>query len=298
MKYAVNYNVIYFILLILTTASPSKIYSQQQKGFSYPVIPENLIAKADRAEYAAINFWNDFNYEDLGPEETEQIFVDFITILDNTDKRTTQDALYAMIVNILDNEEVVDFIIDCSQKYLYDKGAPTKDHQKLSILFNLLLNNNVINSDQREIVIKMSENAKRNEKGSVSPDFKFITSKGFASSFYNNISELNLLFFFDPLCQSCLVMGEEIANSPIINEFAKDHNLNVLYITPYTDQVDSLNTYFKDIPDNWILGYNNNEIIIKEKLYFWEYIPSIYLIDNNKKIILKDALPEIGRAHV
>ena len=87
-------------------------------------------------------------------------------------------------------------------------------------------------------------------------------------------------------------MREEIAKSPIINEFAKYHNLNVLYITPYTDQVDSLNTYFKDIPDNWILGYNNNEIIIKEKLYFWEYIPSIYLIDNNKKIILKDALPE------
>jgi len=44
------------------------------------------------------------------------------------------------------------------------------------------------------------------------------------------------------------------------------------------------------MPKNWIHGRDENEYLYKNKVYDLYAIPTIYLLDKNKKVILKDVL--------
>ena len=281
-------NIIISVISLFIIMSADIIVAQETGSFTYPKIPDNITSKDAKIEYVILNYWDNFNYDSLSTSQAEQVFIDFISILDKIDSKFYNDAFFAMCLNMMESAEVMDFMIDCSQKYLYEKGSPNRNHQMLSALIQTVFNSTELDSNQKETAQKMLTNCNRNSFNSVAPDFKFETVTGKIDNLYNNTSDYTLIFFFDPLCQSCLVMGEEIYKSEIINEFAKNMNVSLLYITPYIDDMEKLNTYFIDLPEGWILGFNPEEKIIREKLYFWEYIPSLYLIDSNKKIILKD----------
>ena len=259
--------------------------------FSLPVIPDSITSLQSRADYFVLSYWNEFYYED-NIVDSEQIYVDFITILEKCNADIVPIAFDALVSNIKDDFNAIDFIIDVSEKFLLDKSSPYKNHEKLAILFNILLKEEALNNNQKENVFEIVTKAERNKPGSKAPDFSMVTSKGENKSFYDIRSEYTLLFLFDPLCQSCLVMGEELILSPCINNAVERKGLSVVYVTPYTDPDNKLAESFPGIPDNWTLSCNSNEQIIREKLYFWDYIPSIYLLDKDKNVIMKDVLPE------
>jgi hypothetical protein len=74
---------------------------------------------------------------------------------------------------------------------------------------------------------------------------------------------------------------------PIISEMVKTGDLKILAM--YTDQdeklwLDSLKSY----PAKWIAGRDENEYLYKNKVYDLRAIPTIYLLDKQKKVLLKD----------
>ena len=52
------------------------------------------------------------------------------------------------------------------------------------------------------------------------------------------------------------------------------------------------------LPAHWINGYDPAGIIRGENLYFVRAIPSIYLLDAEKRILMKDAVPQSVAAYV
>jgi hypothetical protein len=99
---------------------------------------------------------------------------------------------------------------------------------------------------------------------------------------------LTLLYFNNPLCEECNATLEEMRNSTILNDMIKNGKITVLSV--YVDDnpqewKDNLSHY----PSNWIVAMDDGRVIDNERLYVLRIIPSIYLLGESKKVILKNA---------
>lgn len=49
----------------------------------------------------------------------------------------------------------------------------------------------------------------------------------------------------------------------------------------------------KEIPDTWINGYDKTGLVNDKQLYDLKALPTLYLLDREKKVILKDVTIEV-----
>ncbi|HIZ85338.1 MAG TPA: DUF5106 domain-containing protein [Candidatus Coprenecus stercoravium] len=126
--------------------------------------------------------------------------------------------------------------------------------------------------------------------GSFAADFTFTDAHGLQHSLYDIQSEYILLLFSNPGCPACREIIGMLKNSPIINAMERDGRIRLLSI--YIDE--DLAEWYKglsDYPDVWITGYNEDLSIRDRLVYDVRAIPSLYLLDKDKRVIFKDISP-------
>ena len=84
----------------------------------------------------------------------------------------------------------------------------------------------------------------------------------------------------------------QMAASPEISALIAGGRLKVADI--YIDEEIDLWKEKKDAyPKEWINGYDPSFTIRTDRLYAVRAVPSLYLLDEKKNVLLKDALPEM-----
>ena len=62
--------------------------------------------------------------------------------------------------------------------------------------------------------------------------------------------------------------------------------LKLLAVTPEADYEEWMNHAY---PSNWLVGYDKEEVIYEQRLYDIQRLPCLYLLDKNKRVLLKEA---------
>ena len=127
-----------------------------------------------------------------------------------------------------------------------------------------------------------------NSTGTPAADFVFSDAAGRTFSLYDIEAEYTLLFFSNPGCHACediiRVLSEQISVSSLI----ESGRLAVLNI--YIDEdLAAWYEYMFIYPEDWYNGYDPNGIIRTDTLYNVRAIPSLYILDQDKTVIMKDA---------
>lgn len=95
-----------------------------------------------------------------------------------------------------------------------------------------------------------------------------------------------ILMFYDPECESCHKVLLQMAADTSLAEAVRSGRLSVLAI--YTEGNDEAwRKALADIPEGWIVG-TDYEVIKTRALYDLKAMPSLYLLDGKKQVILKD----------
>lgn len=81
---------------------------------------------------------------------------------------------------------------------------------------------------------------------------------------------------------------KELAESDVINGLINKHTLAILSLYTQND-TESWNKKLSDMPDNWVNAYDEKLQISNEELYDLKAMPTLYLLDKEKKVLLKDA---------
>jgi hypothetical protein len=132
------------------------------------------------------------------------------------------------------------------------------------------------------------ELAQKNRLGTKALDFTYTLASGAQGQLYQLKSEYTLLFINNPGCHACLESINQIKQSPTITRLMSENRLKVLGI--YTDQeLDEWRKHQPDFPKEWINGYDKKRAIAEQNRYDLRAIPSLYLLDRNKTVLLKDA---------
>ena len=108
---------------------------------------------------------------------------------------------------------------------------------------------------------------------------------------YGIRADYTLLIFGNPDCKACREIMEQMAASPEISALIRSGRLKVADI--YIDEeIDLWKEKADTYPREWINGYDPAFTIRTDRIYAVRAVPSLYLLDEKKNVLLKDALPE------
>jgi hypothetical protein len=143
--------------------------------------------------------------------------------------------------------------------------------------------------EEKKIAADRVKLLQQNNVGAAANDFTYITPAGYKRRMYDIQSNYLLLYFNNPECPACKEMKAALINSAVITDKNESGALKVLSM--YTDKDEKLwLDHLKEYPGKWIQGRDDDEYLYRNKVYDVRAIPTIYLLDKNKHVLLKDCI--------
>lgn len=174
------------------------------------------------------------------------------------------------------------------EKPLGDPNSPYRDEILYTALLKAKINSPWYDSLTRAKVRDKLYVLMQNRVGGPANDFTFITAKGQQKKLYDVDANYIIIMFYNPECPACKDNIAALRNSPIINEKINTKELEVLAL--YIDRdLELWQEHLSELPQDWIVGHDVDEYLYKNGIYDVRAIPSLYLLDKDKKVLIKDA---------
>lgn len=173
------------------------------------------------------------------------------------------------------------------EKYFYNPNSPYLNEEVYIPAVQGILEAKALgelDKMQYEYQLKISE---LNRVGTPAADFAYATTNG-KGSLYDLKADYTLVFFNNPDCPACSEIREILQADPGVSGLVENGRLKIL--TMYIDE--ELELWRKNrekYPREWIYAYDNRQILRDNNIYGLRAIPSLYLLDKTKKVLLKDA---------
>lgn len=295
---------LYILLLLCGAAGCSSHADKKQQettaassdsvmvGFQLPDIPALLEAPEERIDYLSRHFWDNFNFKDSTflqkPEVIEQAFVDFLDVLSHAPMETSQKALIDLMNSASVNNSMFLHFINLTEKYLYDPNSPLRNEEFYISVLNTIISSSRLDDNFKVRPRYRLKMALKNRPGDVATDFRYTLSTGTVAKMSSIKTDYTILFFNNPDCHDCERVKNYIRDSKIFNLMTRANampSLSILAIYPDADI-----TLWKqgDYPSSMINSYDAGQVITNQELYDLKAIPSFYLLDKGKRVILKD----------
>lgn len=292
---------ILFVLFAFVIDNNKPLKNNQQKvesstpthNFTMVTVPGTIYQPTDRMVYLASHYWDNFNFHDTTYLHTtkvaEQAFINYIEILLNTDKQTTNNSIKTLL-NQAQKEKsgtMYEYFIQLFKKYLYEPNSFLRNDELYIPVAEYIIDDKTTNYAEKERAKFQLEMMTKNRIGETATDFKYTLSSGKTGALHQLKSDYILLLFYNPDCHACEATITSIKTSNIIQKYLDNKDITILSIYPDAD-INIWEKHLNDIPPKWINGYDRQMVIQNKRLYDLKAIPSLYLLDANKNVMLKD----------
>lgn len=224
----------------------------------------------------------------------EQKFANWIDMLGRTNYGVVKKAMSRLYNRAYECEKkdsssnVFEIINTLMDKYLYDPNSPLRNEDFYAEYAQHLVKSDLIEQIVQGKYEREVRLAALNKTGSKAADFRFVDIKGKMYTLYGIKADLTLLFFSNPGCGACKDIIDVLNNDPMISGLISDGRMAVLNI--YIDEdLQAWKSYMSIYPESWYNAYDPDMVIRGETLYNVRAIPSLYILDSNKTVIMKDA---------
>lgn len=280
-----------------------------KRDFPQVEIPSMYMDQLDRTVYAAQHFWDRFT-------DTTQVYACDSTTVNGVamDAVESQMGLFATmlkrmpmnmgrkaVVQLFDRAEsferkypesnVFEQLSRLTKYYLYDPNSPVRNEDLYQAYAEGLSRSELIDESYRMGYEWEARVCSRNRVGTPAADFTFIDTHGRHRTLYGIKAKYMLLIFGNPGCHACQNLMTAMKETPQIAQDIKTGYLQVVDV--YIDQdIDDWKAHIPEYPTEWINGYDPEFVIRTDLLYNVRGIPSIYLLDESKTVLMKDAIEE------
>lgn len=261
---------------------------------------------AERMDYVAEHFWDAFMdtsstgrcdslyVKGVPKEELETKFGLFSTALWQIDISSAAAAVTKLfrlseMAELSDtSSNVFETIASYALKYFYDPNSPVRNEEFYLPYVRGLAESPAVPDNMKPAYSYDASMCSLNRVGSQAADFAFKDLSGKVHTLRGVNADFTLLFFSNPGCPSCKEITEALESDPGIHNLLEEGRLAVVNI--YIDlELDKWRSYAAGYPAEWLSGYDYKYIIRTDQIYNVRAIPSLYLLDKEKKVLLKDA---------
>ena len=275
------------------------------RAFPQVRVPD-AVSEEERPEYAAVHYWDPFIKDSDGfitdtltvggvpmadMEKAAGTYASLIRIVPPT---VASDALCRLAAVLDEKGDTALFkgVASIVEKYLYDPQSPVRNEDAFGAFCKAASESSLLAEAEREVYAKKASLAALAAVGTVAPDFEFIDIKGRRRTLYGVRADWTVLIFGNPDCEACKTIVEMIGENEALSASVKSGSISIVDI--YVDEdIAAWMAASGDFPKDWILGYDPVQAIRSDTIYHLRAIPSIYLLDHDKNILLKDAPEEV-----
>ena len=303
-----NRNIIILLSVLIAAAGCGQKKAERFTVLPFPdiALPSMIRTQQDAADYYAGHFWDNMaDPERVYPsdsllvsgvrkEDVEQKFATWLAILDRVDLKTSEKDVKTLYEKALACERrnstsnVFETFAALAEKYLYDPNSPMRNEEYYLHYAGCLASYEGFDKLERERFSRQAEGCALNRLGQKAADFRFADKRGQIRTLYGIDSPYTLLFFSNPGCEACLNIINMLKDEPKVASMIADGKLAVMNI--YIDEdLQAWRDYMPIYPENWYNGFDPDMVIRNDELYSVRAIPSLYLLDKEKRVILKDA---------
>ena len=270
-----------------------------------PKAPSMLSGDTEKYVYIANHFWDAFLDKEypgdtsvvngVPKDDVESALGRYVTILENFCPRveaTKSVGAFFRKVNDFQkanpSSDVFGYFQEMVPKYLYDPNSPVRDEDLYRPYALGLVSSDLVSEDLKPAYSREAEMCALNQVGTPAADIRFTTLGGKRRTLYSIDSDLVLLFFSNPGCPACEDVIERLTLSQSVKSLISSGRLAVVNL--YIDlEIDKWRAYASEYPKSWINGFDQDYTIRQDLTYNVRAIPSMYVLDKDKVVLIKDA---------
>jgi hypothetical protein len=253
------------------------------QNFSYPIPPDSIIDRQGRINYMIEHFWNEQSITDSTCFQRPGLLLDYVYLLKQADNNDKYVQSFVSLAS--KHESTLAPILYWLDNILYDSSSPHYDENLYMKLMKAVIAsdvNPVMKLTPRQRVEIMS----KNQVGNRANNFSFVTKEGCTNRLYKVEAPLLVLFFNNPDCSMYQEAEDRMMQNEKLQTLITTGKVKILAITPDADSEDwTAHVY----PQRWMVGLDSKGTIYKQRLYDIQHLPSIYLLDSEKRVLLKEA---------
>ena len=292
----------FFVGLLLFAACNGKQQQAVEEEQPVPVfemitVPTMITDPGQRAEYLAKHYWDKFDFRDTSfihnNKVVEQAIVNYIDVLSHVSPDVASETMKNMIKKSEADSSMFVFIGNLYEKYLYEPNSPYRNEDLYIPVLEATLASSVLDDINKIRPEHLLSLAMKNRVGMPAANFTYTLENGQKGTLHGVKSDYTLLYFFNPDCGACKEITAQLSQSPIIAELMRTKEMKILAIYPDED-LTAFKTHLPDMPREWIISYDKTVTLKQDEVYDLKAIPTLYLLDKNKKVLLKDVtVPQI-----
>ena len=279
------------------------------RDFPRPEVPSVYTSAPDRIAWAAAHYWDRFTdttqvyacdsttVNGVLLEEVEAQMGNFTTLLEEIPLEQGSNAVVHFYDRIdaferkYPDSNVFEELCRLTRHYLYDPNSPVRNEDLYGPFVERLGASDLIDNGYRMGYEWDGRMCRLNRVGTPATDFSFTDTRGRVRTLYGIRAEYTLLVFGNPGCKACRELTEAMASTPEVAVLVSSGRLQVVDV--YIDrEIEDWKAHAAEYPADWINGYDHDYAIRTDLLYTVRGIPSIYLLDASKTVLMKDAVAD------
>ena len=232
-------------------------------------VPGVITDKAEAAAYMTEHFWDRMktlsNVDTVSLEEAVGTWTSLLTTCPREVGAKAVPALVSRLEKLPDGEAGP--LLALVERYLYDPNSPVRDEDYYGLLARDLSTSSMTPDSLRVYYTYQASKCTLNAVGTPAADFLFTDKGGRVRSLYSVTADRLLLIFGNPECSACRELHGAIEEMEEIRNKVSRGEIVILEINPDADAVAKQET---------------------DRFYHIRAIPSMYLLDADKTVLLKD----------
>ena len=262
--------------------------------YKVPVAPSMLSGQERIDDFYARNWWRDFVFADsLQAALTDSVyfmglFSDWTRVLERV-----PDVGPGCVEDVMSRasatKKCFDMFVLAAREVLADPNSPLRDDELYMPVLRVRIASPFTDEATRERLRYRLDILSQNRIGHKANNIRYTLFDGFEGTLYGIKAEYTLVFINNPGCEMCRTVREEICASDLLSGYIASGRLKVLAIYPDQD-LDEWLRYRSEMPSTWINGYDRECVMRSEGTYNLTAIPSLYLLDSGKTVLIKDAV--------
>lgn len=264
----------------------------KKKKFEYVRMPDSLTTQQQRIEFITEHFWDNYDFADTTllsiPDVSEQGFADFVHIISQLDSAHANRSVRIFLERAAVDSASRDHFFALTEKYLYDPNSPFRNEELYQTAIDVYTSLPQVPEHLKIRPKTQLKNILKNQVGSRAANIRYETAEGRSGSLNAIKTPYVLVYFNNPGCEHCHQTTEHMRRSLALEKALNERRITVLSVYPDED-LTLWREHVKDFPETWIVGYDKPQDINEKQTYDLRAIPSLYLLDKNKNVLLKDA---------
>ena len=236
------------------------------------------------------NYWDGFDFEDnkqlttLNREQMVYALSEYVTLIP---EERADTLMRALIRRASTSHDMLDYFATLCEIVLHNPNSALRNDEYYIPVLEELIASPLLDEYERIAPAYDLDIVLKNRIGIVATDFVYTLEDDSQHRLHDINANYTILMFSNPECPLCGEIMRQIDSSPLLSALIQHNALKVLTVYPDED-IARWRKYIDNIPAKWIRAYDKGQILSKERLYNLSAIPALYLLDRDKRVLIKD----------